>query len=134
MTLEKQIQLGKNLVLVGLDFSFGYIKLLPEFGYELSDIDRFFGADKTDEDSKLDAFGFLCAVLKATNKNFHELNDEGEPIITNDSKAAVALLEFDAEVIGQYMVKSMESFAGKLNKDKPTDDVKKKSKIKPSLT
>lgn len=126
MTLEKEIQLGKTVSLVGLDFSFGYIKLLPEFGYELSDIDKFFKGEG-------DAFDFLCAVLMATNKNYHELNEEGAPVLSNKSRASVALLEFDTTTIGEYLVRSMESFVSKLEPKGNTQDDKKKSKIRPSL-
>lgn len=126
MTLEKEIQLGKTVSLVGLDFSFGYIKLLPEFGYELSDIDKFFNGEG-------DALDFLCAVLMATNKNYHELNEEGAPVLSNKSRASVALLEFDTATIGEYLVRSMESFVSKLETKGNAQDDKKKSKIRPSL-
>lgn len=126
MTLEKEIQLGKTVSLVGLDFSFGYIKLLPEFGYELSDIDKFLNGEG-------DALDFLCAVLMATNKNYHELNEEGAPILSNKSRASVALLEFDTATIGEYLVRSMESFVSKLEAKGNTQDDKKKSKVRPSL-
>ena len=126
MTLEKEIQLGKTVSLVGLDFSFGYIKLLPEFGYELSDIDKFLNGEG-------DALDFLCAVLMATNKNYHELNEEGAPVLSNKSRASVALLEFDTTTIGEYLVRSMESFVSKLEPKGNAQDDKKKSKIRPSL-
>lgn len=126
MTLEKEIQLGKTISLVGLDFSFGYIKLLPEFGYELSDIDKFLNGEG-------DALDFLCAVLMATNKNYHELNEEGAPVLSNKSRASVALLEFDTATIGEYLVRSMESFVSKLETKGNTQDDKKKSKVRPSL-
>ena len=126
MTLEKEIQLGKTISLVGLDFSFGYIKLLPEFGYELSDIDKFLNGEG-------DALDFLCAVLMATNKNYHELNEEGAPVLSNKSRASVALLEFDTATIGEYLVRSMESFVSKLEPKGNAQDDKKKSKVRPSL-
>ena len=110
MTKEVEVKIGKEVAVVGLDFSFGFLLILKRFGVGLADFNSLSSGDANQ------SFDFISKIVQAAHLYYCEQNDE-KTVLTNESKALKAVTEIGIETVTGWLMESMESFAPTTDSD-----------------
>lgn len=151
MTLEQDVLIGKNQQTVGLSFGFGcLLNMEQKFGYssqklatisqKLAILAQYAAAVNENPTANIAApeislesseiNEFMAAVVKSANYSYAELNDEAT-VLTNDTKAYVALESFGFEKISEAFFAGYYGMLQATMKDKPVvESAQKKTKRK----
>lgn len=118
MAVEKEIEIGRNLVNVGLDFDFGFLLLGKRFGFDLEDFNKLSGGV-----SAMELASFLGKIVQAAHVYFCEQCDE--PIVLNNqAKVNKFISTIGIEQISIWVQESMESFAPPVASPQDSDEKK----------